>query len=136
MPEPEMRMGRKREAARMIPTKITPATVRAASGLTISEREFQAAVVELAEWQGWLVYHTHDSRRSAAGFPDLVAVHGQTGELLFAELKTARGRVSPDQRAWLRTLELAAAEKPGVTVKLWRPADWPDVEATLARRSK
>lgn len=40
----------------------------------ISEKEFQAQVLDLARLTGWLCYHPHDSRRSAPGFPDLVLV--------------------------------------------------------------
>jgi hypothetical protein len=55
-----------------------------------SEDAFQQAVVQLLGVTGWhLVYHTHDSRRSAAGFPDLVAVHSVNPWLLIAELKGA-----------------------------------------------
>ena len=107
---------------------------RAGVGDGIDEKTFQAAVVELARWHGWLIYATHDSRRSPAGFPDLVAVHARTGELLFAELKSARGRVSPEQQEWFAALDAAARERPGVHVKIWRPSLWADVEATLARR--
>lgn len=79
------------------------------------ERDLQGAVVELARMLGWLVYHTHDSRHSAAGFPDLVMVHPGSGALLFAELKTARGKVTPEQWEWLRALAVR-----GVSF-LWRP---------------
>ena len=35
----------------------------------MKEADFQATVIELAELQGWRVYHTHDSRRSQPGLP-------------------------------------------------------------------
>ena len=57
-------------------------------GLT-GERELLAAVIDLARLRRWLCYHTHDSRHSAAGFPDLLLVRGR--RLMAAELKTARG---------------------------------------------
>ena len=44
---------------------------------TLKESDFQRAVIEMARLHGWLVYHTHDSRRSAPGFPDLVLVQGR-----------------------------------------------------------
>ena len=53
----------------------------------------------------WLVssdicaYHTHDSRRSAKGFPDLVLA--KNGVVLIVELKTDTGVATPDQVAWL-----------------------------------
>lgn len=105
----------------------------------ISEREFQAQVKELALWNGWLVYHTFDSRRSDAGFPDLVLARGQ--QLIFAELKSAKGRVTAEQQAWLDALGRVAAAlvQPGlpphvpVRVVMWRPADWDEIEQLLRR---
>ena len=86
----------------------------------MSEDQLQRAVVRVAREQGWLVYHTYDSRRSVAGFPDLVLVHAAhgAGRLLFRELKTVKGRVSAAQRVWLAKLAAAGAD-----VAVWRPAD-------------
>lgn len=97
---------------------------------TISEKDFQAQVLDFARLSGWRCYHTHDSRRSAAGFPDLVLVRPPV--VLFAELKSEDGRVRPEQHGWLAALEKC----PGVVVRLWRPGDWPDVEEALARRQR
>ena len=59
----------------------------------VSERDFQRQVIELAETMGWeLIYHTHDSRRSREGFPDLIMV--RDGRLLALELKTETGRAT------------------------------------------
>lgn len=84
-----------------------------------SEAAFQAAVVELATYRGWMAMHIHDSRRGlGAGYPDLTLVHERTGELLFAELKTHKGRVSQAQQRWIDALAAG-----GHVVKVWRPAD-------------
>lgn len=96
--------------------------------MTASEKPFQEQVLELARLSGWRCYHTHDSRRSAAGFPDLVMVRPPV--VLFAELKAEDGRLRPGQRGWLGVLERC----PGVVVRLWRPSDWPEIEETLARK--
>ena len=90
-----------------------------------TEAQFQARVVELARWCGWLHYHTHDSRRSAAGFPDLVLVHAQRG-VLFRELKTETGIVTGAQQMWIHRLTLA-----GANAAVWRPRDWDEITATL-----
>lgn len=96
----------------------------------ISERDFQDRIVELARLRRWLVYHTHDSRRSDPGFPDLVMVRGDA--LLFAELKSEKGRVSVEQHEWLRALRrVAAAMHEGVEVHVWRPSDWPQIVEVL-----
>ena len=91
----------------------------------MTERAFLGAVVELAALTGWLAYHTHDSRRSQAGFPDLALV--RAGRLILAELKAAKGRVRPAQAVWLDAL----GGVDGVEVYLWRPQDWPAIEAVL-----
>ena len=83
-----------------------------------TEAQLQANVVELAGWLGLAVFHPYDSRRSTGpGYPDLT-IAGASG-LLFAELKSATGVLSPDQRAWRDRLRAA-----GQPWRLWRPADW------------
>ena len=83
-----------------------------------TEREFQNAVCTAARALGLLVYHTHDSRRSEPGFPDLVIV-GARG-FIFRELKTDKGRMRPEQVAWIERLQLARAD-----ADVWRPSHWP-----------
>jgi len=92
---------------------------------TETEAQFQAAVIELAQRCGWLAYHIPDSRRATSpGFPDLVLVRGS--RLLFVELKTARGRVRPEQMVWLSALCAA-----GVRAFVCRPKDWGVLEQEL-----
>ena len=89
-----------------------------------SEKQFQADVIRHAKRQAWKCYHTHDSRRSAAGFPDLVLI--RNGKLMVVELKTDVGRVSAEQATWL---ELFA--ECGVPAMTWRPKDWPEIVEKL-----
>lgn len=111
-----------------------------------SEAAFQRQVLNLAEFYGWRSYHTHDSRRSQPGFPDLVLVRGV--ELIFAELKTEKGRVRPEQAEWIQALtEVAVCVRqsigpvpevphptvPCIDVYLWRPSDFDQINARLAR---
>lgn len=93
----------------------------------MTEREWQSFVVDLAGSSGWWTYHTFDSRRSTAGFPDLVLVRG--GELIFAELKRDGGRPTPEQLAVLLMLRGA-----GQTAVVWTPADEAEVVARLTGR--
>lgn len=104
-----------------------PRRARSARTGELLEHAFQQQVEGLARVYGWRRYHTHDSRRSNAGFPDLVLVRGP--ELLFVELKTARGRVRREQLEWLEALRAV----PGIEVYLWRPEDWDALHARLAR---
>ena len=91
----------------------------------ISEKIFMESIIDLARSTGWMVYHTYDSRRSTAGFPDLVMTKHK--RLVIAEIKTETGKTSPAQDKWVETLRTAR----GVKVKLWRPSDWPEIERTL-----
>lgn len=93
---------------------------RRVTGHPMPEVDLQDAVVKLARMLGYLVYHTHDSRHSAKGFPDLTMVHPRSGALLFAELKSSTGKVTPAQDEWLRALAVR-----GVAF-LWRPAHLAD----------
>lgn len=97
---------------------ITAAEHRAVVAKEMSEDALLAQIKRLALDLGWIVYHTHDSRRSEAGFPDLVLVNAKQGRTLFRELKKMRGRVSPDQRIWLDALQLV-----GQDAAIWRPDD-------------
>jgi hypothetical protein len=91
------------------------------------EKRFQARVLQAAKEHGWLCYHTHDSRRSQPGFPDLVLV--RPGALLFAELKSATGKLTQEQVQWLSLLQSV----PGVEAVVWRPGDWQTVQLRLDR---
>lgn len=102
----------------------------------MTEAELQSAVIDLARMCGWRVAHFRPARTETGwvtpvagdgkGFPDLVLVRDR---VLFVELKSATGRLSEDQVAWLQ--ELAAA---GADARVWRPGDWDEIEAALRRR--
>jgi len=98
----------------------------------MTEATLQLNITGAARDLGWRAYHTHDSRRSQPGFPDLCLIHGRQDRCLFAELKTEAGRTTKEQRAW-------AADLLGLTFVeyyLWRPSDWlgGDVTQILAKR--
>lgn len=91
----------------------------------MNETQFQNKVIDLCRWYRLLYYHTHDSRRSQPGFPDLVIVGKH--KVIFAELKSATGKVSMAQQEWIEKLNHAGAE-----AYVWRPQDWPHVERVVA----
>ena len=104
-----------------------------------SEKQFTAQVEALAERHSWLVYHTHDSRRSQPGYPDLTMV--RDGRVIFAELKTVKGRPSAAQKKWLAALSKSDPGdwKPGTmfgtetrTVTCWTPEDWTGIVEVLS----
>ncbi|MDQ8706818.1 VRR-NUC domain-containing protein [Streptomyces sp. LHD-70] len=84
-----------------------------------SEEQWRRQVREIATRYSWqLQYHTADSRRSDAGWPDEVFGHIKQRRTLFIEFKTDDGRLRPAQRAWLAHLSDS-----GFEVALWRPSD-------------
>ena len=83
----------------------------------LTERELTGYVADLASLFGWLRFHPWLSRHSPAGFPDEVLCRPPL--LVFAELKSERGRLKPEQAAWLDAL----GQVPGVEAYVWRPAD-------------
>ena len=90
----------------------------------MTEREWQAQVVEAATLTRWRHYHAYDSRRSDPGWPDLVLARAP--ELLMVELKTDTGRLSRAQREWMQVLTAC-----GVECHVWRPGDFAAVWARL-----
>lgn len=109
----------------------------ASAPFKISEAAFQRAVIEIAKWERWLVHHTRPAQMRSgrwatpiqgdAGFPDLVLAHPARG-LIFAELKSAVGRVSDQQTEWLETLRAN-----GVEAYIWRPRDLQTIRLRLGR---
>lgn len=97
---------------------------RAVLDLAISERDFQTSVVRLARLCGWRVQFHWSERHSPAGWPDLAL--WRPPRFLLAELKRERGRVTEAQRQTMRELRQC-----GLDVRLWRPSDWLEIEATL-----
>jgi hypothetical protein len=66
--------------------------------------------------------------RSPWGYPDLTLV--RPGRLIFAELKSAQGKLTREQALWLSMLERSI---PAVEVYTWYPADWSTIQEVLGQ---
>ena len=114
----------------------------------ISEKQFEGQVKDLAKLFGWRYYHTWRSIHSPAGFPDCVMVRAP--RLVFAELKSEIGKLTPDQEAWLLDLkecvkhvsalpiELGKRQRvvigsliPTLEVYLWKPSQFDEIQEVL-----
>jgi len=118
----------------------TPAAPRKARRLAapaMLEKDWQRVVMEMAQLAGWKRAHFRPAIRQSGtfstpvagdgkGFPDLVLVHRFAREKIFAELKTDKGRTTPEQDDWLEILG-------GV---VWRPRDIDAVRARLFRHAE
>lgn len=97
---------------------------------TVSERDFQDAVIRHAQLRGWLTAHFRPARvmvrgqetwrtplqGDAKGFPDLVAV--RRDRQVVAELKRVGKKAEPEQVRWLEAFEAVGAE-----CYVWTPSD-------------
>lgn len=111
-------------------------------GVVVKEAELQKLVLRQARIDGWSAAHFGSSvkwirrgdaykvipDKDAVGFPDLVLV--RYGQLIFAELKSERGRIRDEQALWLADLREVEKKTAGrwccVQVFVWRPEDWFD----------
>jgi hypothetical protein len=106
------------------------------------EKDFQDTVLQWARMLNWKCFYLPDwmyriamasmkrARRGDRdwpdpGFPDLILL--KPGRLIVAELKSPKGRVSPDQKEW-HTL-LASV---GITVHVWKPDDIDEIIVLLS----
>lgn len=97
------------------------------------EDAFLKQIIELAHLYGWICAHFRSVntdkgwrtpvQADGAGFPDLVMVRER---IIFAELKSDKGKVSDTQSEWLAALKVAAAE-----VYVWRLKDWEKIVDVL-----
>lgn len=94
----------------------------------MSEAVLDSHVTKLARMLGWWRFHPFDSRRSQAGWPDLVLL--RPPQILLRELKADKGQISPEQQ---QVLDMLAAC--GLDVGIWRPRDLHDgtIAAELAK---
>src|SRR5262249_32297407 len=90
-----------------------------------TEKGFMATLKEAATLLGWKWYSTFDSRRSAAGWPDVALV--RPPRLILAELKLDGKKATAAEEKWLDLLGRCR----GVEVFVWTPSMWDDIVKAL-----
>jgi hypothetical protein len=99
----------------------------------MSEQELEDCICDFLDTFGIWYHHDRPARtgrqdhrgravwrnhfRGPKGIPDLLIVGND--RVIWAELKTQKGRPTPDQTEWLERLKRAGQE-----VYVWRPVDW------------
>ena len=94
-------------------------------GTLITEKEFMSQVKDLANIYHWEMYHPFLSKWSVRGFPDITLI--RPPRIIFAELKRAKGILSPSQQEWAELLRAC----PGVEYYLWTPDDFDNILSVL-----
>jgi len=107
----------------------------------LSESEFLKQVIQLAHLYKWRcahfrgvrvqrkdgsIYYQTPVQGDGVGFPDCVLARDNetTGaRLIFAELKSEKGKPSEAQKKWLELL----GDVQGVEVYLWKPSDFQNI---------
>jgi hypothetical protein len=116
---------------------------------TMTEREFQDAVVDVAHTFGWSVFHARPAGTNKGwrtpiaydgkGYPDLTLIH-RCGHIVFAEIKREAGAsTSAEQIEW-GTLMTDCADAinrelrgtPRASYRLWRPRDGDEIVTLLS----
>jgi hypothetical protein len=109
------------------------------AALAPTEIEWQAQVTHLAKILGWRVNHTRRSigkghrwttATSIIGWPDLTLWHEQQQRILFVELKTDKGVLTPEQIDVLHSLD-----RTGLDTFVWRPHMLEEIRDTLSGRN-
>jgi hypothetical protein len=93
-------------------------TTRTISRIPVTERDLREQVRDVCKLFGWKMYFSWTSIHSPRGFPDLVLCNPEQKRVIFAELKSEKGKLTEYQREWLEILRACGAE-----VYLVRPSD-------------
>lgn len=87
------------------------------------EKLFQDQVMQIAKMNGWLIHHPTPHavrpgvwRSDGAGVPDLMLVSTTGRGIIWAELKTETGKLTPIQRMWGQSIKANGGE-----YYVWRP---------------
>jgi hypothetical protein len=108
----------------------------------MSENDLLEAVVSLAGELGWMVFHPRPGMTGRgewltfaagrSGYPDLTLA--RKGTVLFAELKSEKGRLSEAQKEWGEHVT-PVQRNPTHSHRIWRPTEWLDgtIERVLRR---
>lgn len=84
-------------------------------GGVVSEADLKRIVVDMAHAFGWKVFSLPMNRnvrpvKDAIGYPDLTLA--RNGAVLFLELKTQKGTLSPEQWDWMAQLPAMLVIRP------------------------
>lgn len=94
--------------------------------IVVTERDLREQVRDLCKLFGWKMYFTWRSIHSPKGMLDLLLTNRERKRVIFAELKTEKGKLTPEQQETFDDLEECGQE-----VYVWRPADIENIARLL-----
>jgi hypothetical protein len=110
----------------------------------MTEAEFTDSILKWAKVYGWRRFHVRGNTRRLiqgdVGFPDLVLLKGD--RLIFAELKVAKNKPTPEQAGWLSALSKLTTPRltndevqyrTEIEVHLWHPEQWSEILVALSK---
>ena len=104
---------------------------RIVNRIPVTERDLREQVRDICKLFGWKMQFTLWSIHSPKGFPDLFLANAEQRRIIFAELKSEKGKLTPEQEEWLEILKACGQE-----TYLWRPADILGIVEILREPSK
>ena len=86
--------------------------------IPVTERDLREQVRDLCGLFGWKMHFTWMSMHSPKGMLDLLLINREKKRVIFAELKSDKGKLTPEQQETFDGLEACGQE-----VYVWRPGD-------------
>lgn len=119
-------------------------TARTTRPAPMKEKDLLSWVLELAARTGWRAWHVPApmlatrngfvGARQASGLPDVFLLCDDPPRMIIAELKGTNGKLTADQREFLRLARDAAADSREVGVYAWDPSCKAAVETMLTTK--
>lgn len=97
----------------------------------ITETQFREQIRSLCRVLGWKFHFTWLAIHSPKGFPDLVLRNVEQQRIIFAEIKTEKGIITPSQQEWHDDLIACGQE-----AYFWRPGDFDEIARILQGKDR
>jgi hypothetical protein len=102
-----------------------------------SEKLFMDQVMQIAKMNSWLIHHPTPHqvrpgvfRSDGAGVPDLMLVSTTGRGIIWAELKTEAGKLTPIQKQWGNSIKANGGE-----YYVWRPSQLSLIATRLGKNT-
>ena len=94
--------------------------------IKVTEADLREQVRDLCKLFGWDMKFTWSSIHSPKGMLDLLLINREQKRVIFAELKSEKGKMTPEQQETFDELQACGQE-----CYLWRPGDIESIASLL-----